>query len=239
VTVSLDGIDTVIFDKDGTLIDFHAMWSGWAESLAADLERATGHELRALLFGLLGYDAQRGQVRAGGLLSATPMARLRDSTATMLMDNGLDAAQTEAALRSAWRSPDPVTLAHPCTDLPALLGALRASGRRVAIVTSDDRVPTEQTIAALGIADLVDACVCADDGIPTKPAPDAVLHVSRLLGGGPDRAVVIGDAPADIEMGRRAGAGLVLGVRTGVGSTVDLAAADHVLGSVQELLAAI
>ena len=35
----LDGIDLVIFDKDGTLIDFHAMWSGWVETLADDLER--------------------------------------------------------------------------------------------------------------------------------------------------------------------------------------------------------
>ena len=34
-----DGIELVIFDKDGTLIDFHAMWGGWAETLAERLER--------------------------------------------------------------------------------------------------------------------------------------------------------------------------------------------------------
>ncbi|MEJ7696908.1 MAG: HAD family hydrolase [Candidatus Limnocylindrales bacterium] len=28
--MNLDAIDLVIFDKDGTLIDFHAMWSGWS-----------------------------------------------------------------------------------------------------------------------------------------------------------------------------------------------------------------
>ena len=31
--VDLTGIDVVIFDKDGTLIDFHAMWGGWARGL--------------------------------------------------------------------------------------------------------------------------------------------------------------------------------------------------------------
>ena len=32
--IDLAGIDLVVFDKDGTLIDFDVMWGGWAESLA-------------------------------------------------------------------------------------------------------------------------------------------------------------------------------------------------------------
>jgi phosphoglycolate phosphatase-like HAD superfamily hydrolase len=38
-------------------------------------------------------------------------------------------------------------------------------------------------------------------------------------------------------MGRAAGAGLVVGVRTGIGSDADLAEADHILDSVTELAA--
>lgn len=90
------------------------------------------------------------------------------------------------------------------------------------MATSDDRAPTEATLAGLGVAELVDAVVCADDGLPVKPAPDMVLHVCRTLGVPPSRAAMIGDAPADLIMGRAAGVGLRVGVLSGVGSRRDL-----------------
>ena len=212
------------------------MWSGWAERLADDLEAAIGRSLRGPLFEMLGYDPTTGRAYAGGGLIATPMARLRELTERTLIDAGVPGATTRAALADAWHAPDPVALAHPLTDLGALLGGLRASGRRIAVVTSDDREPTERTLEALGIAASVDAVTCADDGIPTKPAPDAVTHVCRLLDVRPARSAVVGDSPADLAMGRAAGAGLVIGVRTGVGTTAELAAADLVLDSVAALV---
>jgi phosphoglycolate phosphatase len=212
------------------------MWSGWAESLADGLERTSGRALRDPLFAMLGYDAGTGRAHAGGGLVATPMARLRDLTRAILIEIGLAPAAAEEALVTAWHSPDPVALANPLTDLVGLLGAVRASGRRSAVVTSDDRAPTDRTLDALGLGGLVDAIVCADDGMPTKPAPDAVRHVCSTLGVDPSRAAVVGDSPADLAMGRAAGAGLVIGVRTGVGSDADLALADATLDSVADLL---
>ncbi len=65
MTVNLDGIDLIIFDKDGTLIDFGSMWSGWAVTLAAGLERSTGRSLEGPLFAMLGYDPDAGVVMPG------------------------------------------------------------------------------------------------------------------------------------------------------------------------------
>jgi phosphoglycolate phosphatase len=211
------------------------MWSGWAETLADRLEGAAGRSVRAPLFAMLGYDPVARRAHAGGGLIATPMSRLRDMTLAVLVGEGLTPDTATRALDTVWHSPDPVTLAHPLTDLVDLFTAARAGGRRAAVVTSDDRAPTDRTLSALGIADLIDATACADDAIPTKPAPDAVLHVCRALGVAPARTAVIGDSPADLAMGRAAGAGLVLGVRTGVGSEADLAAADRTLDSVADL----
>jgi phosphoglycolate phosphatase len=238
VTVSLDGIDLVVFDKDGTIIEFGAMWRGWAVDLAAGLGAATGRSVDGPLYAMLGYDPGTHVVAPGGGLAATPMARLRDRAREVLIGEGLTAAAADDALRAAWHAPDPVALAHPLTDLRALFAQLQSGGRRVAIATSDDREPTERTLAGLGLTGAFDALVCADDGVPVKPAPDMVEHLCAALGVGPRRTAVVGDSPADLEMARAAGAGLVIGVLTGVGDRDHLAPlADLVIDSVEAFLA--
>ncbi|MEX2010838.1 MAG: HAD family hydrolase [Chloroflexota bacterium] len=232
----LEGIDLVIFDKDGTLIDFDAMWGPWVVELAQRLESLTGHVLAPGLFDALGFDASTGRTIAGGPLAATPMARLHELTAELLIAAGVDEGMARAAVARAWEPPDPLALARPLAELRPLFAGLRASGRLIAVATSDDRRPTEKALAGLGVADLVDALACADDGIPVKPAPEMVLTVCRALGVEPARAAVVGDAPADLAMGRAAGAGLVVGVLSGVGGRADLEPyADLILGSVAEL----
>jgi phosphoglycolate phosphatase-like HAD superfamily hydrolase len=236
VTVRLDGIDLVIFDKDGTIIDFGVMWGGWAIALADALNATTGRPVAKPFYAMLGFDPETGVVTPGGGLAATPMARLRDQTREVLVASGMTAGDAERALEATWRAPDPVALARPLTDLGVLFDRLREGGRRIAVATTDDRGSTERTLAALGVADRIDAIVCADDGIAVKPAPDMVLHLCAVLGVLPSRTAVVGDTAADLRMARAAGAGLTIGVLTGVGGQADLEPlADTVIGSVEEL----
>jgi phosphoglycolate phosphatase-like HAD superfamily hydrolase len=238
VTVRLDGIDLVVFDKDGTIIEFGPMWGGWALALAEGLRAATDRAVEAPLFAMLGFDAATGTVQPGGGLAATPMTRLRERTRDLLMAAGLGPTDAEEALIAAWHPPDPVAMARPLADLGALFGRLHEAGRRIAVATSDDRDPTERTLAALHVADAIDAMVCADDGVAVKPAPDMILHLCAVLDVAPARTAVVGDSPADLQMARGAGAGLIVGVLTGVGRRADLEPdADTVIGSVAELLA--
>jgi phosphoglycolate phosphatase-like HAD superfamily hydrolase len=229
-------IRAVFFDKDGTLIDFHAMWAGWETELARRLEQAAGVPVSSRLFEAMGYDPATGRVVPGGPLAVWPMGALRNLTLAVLRE-ALPAPAAEAALASAWLVPDPVALARPLADLGALFGALRRLGLRIAVATTDDRGPTAATLAALGVAPLVEALACGDDGFPTKPAPDPVLALCRQLGVAPAQAMVVGDTTADMRMGRSAGAGLVVGVTSGV-STAELLApyADVVIGSIGEML---
>jgi phosphoglycolate phosphatase len=232
----LAGLDVIVFDKDGTLIDFDAMWAPWLTALAGRLEDRTGRPIRETLYGAMGFDPATGRAKTGGLLAVSPMAGLRALTEKVLVQAGVDGVAAVAAVEASWDPPDPVATARPLADLVWVFGAIRARGHRIAIATTDDRAPTEATLASLGAADLVDAIVCADDGIPVKPAPDMVWHLCASLRAEAVRCAVVGDSVADLAMGRAAGAGLVVGVLSGVGTRADLAPfADFVLPSVAAL----
>ncbi|MBI3750821.1 MAG: HAD family hydrolase, partial [Chloroflexi bacterium] len=158
----LEGIELVVFDKDGTLIEFHPMWRGWVDDLARSLSAATGLPLHDQVFSLLGVDPDTGTISPHGLLAATPMARLRELVVEALVDEGVAEDLARRAVAAAWLAPDPVALATPTADLDGLLDRLAARGIRAAVATSDDRGPTERTLAALGIAGRFEALACAD-----------------------------------------------------------------------------
>ncbi len=231
-----EGIDLVVFDKDGTLIDFDRMWSGWSAALVHRIAEATDPSLVGPLSRALGLDGA-DRIVPGSALAATPMGHLRALAVETLVGAGLTPAAAEAAVAASWDPPDPVALAHPLADLRALFGGLQARGIRVAVATADDRAPTEATLAGLGIDGLVDAITCADDGLPVKPAPDGILHLCTVLGIQPSRTAMVGDSASDVAMGRAAGAGVVLGMLSGVGDAAELAPyADEILPSIADLV---
>ncbi len=225
----------MIFDKDGTLIDFHAMWGGWARELGTRLEAAARRPVAPDVFAAIGFDPSTGRVAAGGPLAAATMAEIEGVVAAVLRRWCPSVAAARRATETAWFVPDPVALAQPLADLPALFGELRDGGLRIGVVTTDDRAPTDATLRALGVREAVGAMVCGDDGFPMKPEPDPVFAVCQALETEPLRVAVVGDSPADLAMARAAGAGLVVGVLTGVGTAAELAAADVVIASVAEL----
>lgn len=113
--------------------------------------------------------------------------------------------------RERYYSPDRKPLSFFPGVGPALT-SLRASGFRLALVTSRHRIGFDNTnhgvmreLERMGKAGLFDVVVGYEDTVSHKPAPDPFLVCMERLGIDADSAVAIGDSPFDIQGARAAG----------------------------------
>jgi len=125
-------------------------------------------------------------------------------------------------------------------DGMALVRHVRAMGLKTAVVSSSKNC--QAVLKAAGIEEYfdvrVDGTTVAELRINGKPAPDSFLKASELLGVPPDRSVVVEDAIAGVQAGRRGNFGLVVGVaRKGDEEALRKNGADIVVTDLKTLIA--
>ncbi|HMR32194.1 MAG TPA: HAD family hydrolase [Geminicoccaceae bacterium] len=223
----------MLFDKDGTLVDFRTTWVPAYLGVAAELAAMASQPTMAdRLLAHMGYRlAEDAFDEASPLLWATNVVIARHwSTAPGL--GGIDVLEVvERHFNDLERYPP-----RPVGDVAALFGRLRRHGLKVGLATMDSLAPTRATAALLGITPALDFLACCDSGHGVKPEPGMVLAFCAACGLEPAEVAMVGDTPADLTMGRAAGCGLVVGVLTGgapASSLVPLA--DHVVASIMDL----
>src|SRR5689334_6221410 len=102
----LEGIDLVVFDKDGTLISFEAMWSGWARDLGERLEIATRRPVAGDVFATIGYDPSADRVVPGGPLAIATMSDIESLVGAVLRRWCPSVTAARRILAEAWLAPD-------------------------------------------------------------------------------------------------------------------------------------
>ncbi len=223
----------VLFDKDGTLVDFAATWPPAYRAIAAELADAAGDPaLAERLLRLAGYD-ERGELDPGSLLACgtnDEIAALWEARPELAgvtdVAGRLDRVFHEFARRA------PTTVA----DLAGLFRRLRARGLALGIATNDLTFSVETWAESAGLSGLLDFVTGADAGHGFKPEPGMVHAFCAATGLKPPEVAVVGDSVHDLKMARAAGCGLVVAVLTGVTGRDALAPdADHVLRSIADL----
>lgn len=227
----------VIFDKDGTLIDFQRMWGQWAVAFAERLSQQIAVDVRHDILRIYGVDPQSLRIDPQGALSISPMATMQQMAVSHIMPYCSDMVQAYQIVQQAWQPPDPTVNVYPLADIAQLFGHLRHLGVMIAVATADNREPTMATLAHLGVIHHVSAFACADDAnMPPKPAPDKIWAVCQAVGVHPHDTIMIGDTPADMQMGRNAGVMAQIGVTSGVSTADELARwASWVMPTVADL----
>ena len=230
--MSLGNIKGILFDKDGTLIDFQATWFAIADRMALRVAKGDRAGANALL-AQAGYDFVGGKFKADSVFAAGTNADIVDLWYAHVTPEGRTAIVKEFdALAAGEGAASAVAL----PGIPEAIASLRAAGFRLGVATNDSTAGAENTLVALGLAQMFDAVYGYDAVANPKPAPDAARAFCDLTGLAPSKIAVVGDNRHDLEMARRAGAGLAIGVLSGTGTHDSLAPlADVVIKSVADL----
>jgi len=175
----------VLWDLDGTLADseeYH--WLSWRDAM-----RAEGIELTYDRF-LASFGQRNDRILGAWLGEGADAARIRRIG---------DWKETEYRRLAEARGLTPLAGAREWVE------RLHRDGWKQAIASSAPRLNVETMLHVLKFDGLIDAMVSADEVKKGKPDPDVFLAAAAAVSVPPSHCVVVEDAPAGVEAGRRAG----------------------------------
>ncbi|MCP4808356.1 MAG: HAD family hydrolase [Proteobacteria bacterium] len=213
----------ILFDKDGTLVDFERTWRPCYDACAlaaADGDPALARELLELA----------GQGADGHI---GPTSVLACGTLEQVWDLWQERIPVDRAAlnRCADANLEPVAL----TDVPALFA--RLAHLHLGIATMDSTFQARRLVELWSL-DVV-FCTGFDGGHGEKPGPGMVLGFCAATGLDPSEVAVVGDTLHDMHMARAAGA-VAVAVATGASPRKLLEPrADIVLDELDDLVDAV
>jgi HAD superfamily hydrolase (TIGR01509 family) len=191
-------IDTLMFDWDGTLVD-------------------------SALLGLVAFEKTFAELGVP-FVHAVYEARYSPNWYSTYEALGLPKEQ--------WRAADEMWLQHYGEQSAPLIEgvgetllSLRSKGYELAVVSSGSRTRVCREVEQSVLRDAFAVIMCNHDVVEKKPHPEGLLLAMSLMNAAPAQCAYVGDAPEDIEMGRR-GKVMTIGVRSAYPSSARVASAN-------------
>ncbi len=177
------GLQAVLFDMDGLLVDSEPLWYETECAVMARLGAGWTHaDQQHLIGGSLSHSV-------GYMLSTAARPATPEEVGGWLVDGMADLVRRRGV---------------PFKPGAArLLAEVSAAGLPHALVTSAERVIVESVLAVTGLS--VTAVVCGDDVRERKPDPEPYLRAAALLGADPARCVALDDSPPGVASAEAAG----------------------------------
>lgn len=200
--------EAVIFDKDGTLIDFDAFWVSVSVKAIEEVLARTGMQDTLVEAILTAFGVHDGVTDMNGVLCKGTYEEMGHIVYGILQENGCTLSCDEVVklvLDAYNRNADAGTVKPTCPELAEVLTDLKEQGIKLAVVTTDNREITCKCLDSLGVTNLFDR-IYTDDGVtPTKPDPFCVYDFCRLTGVEKDGVVMVGDTMTDMRFAANAG----------------------------------
>jgi len=230
----------IIFDKDGTMVDYRAVDLELARARRRSVEKIVSKEAADVWKKAVGLDLETEGIDYRGPLGTLPTRdeQLVAAAAFYLKGYSWDEARqlAEKAYAEADNSMTPPYGSTLLDGVSEALEKLKERGFKLAIASTDAHNRTVEAFKVLKIDRLFDAFVGPEDVANGKPAPDMIFEVLKRTGCRADESVMVGDSISDMKMGKNAKVKACIGVLTGITERQQLEElADVVISSVARL----
>jgi phosphoglycolate phosphatase len=222
----------ILFDKDGTLIDYERTWVPINRHVAA---YAAGGDAKVAeeLLRRFGHDPVTDAIEPGSVLAAGSVDDIASAFAGYLglrtppgLAAGIDRIYSAGGALHA-------VLIHGVRET---LGQLKRRGFLLGVATNDSKGGLEASLRRSNILGDFHFTAGCDSGFGGKPGPGMARAFCEAVGIAPGQAAMVGDAVHDLAMGRAAGFALNIGVLSGTSGREDLEDfADLILDSINDL----
>jgi len=200
--------EAVIFDKDGTLIDFDAFWVTVSERAIGDILRKLNREDIPAGEFLAAFGIKNGVTDIDGILCKGTYEQMAEVCRGILSRYGcIISPETalELVLEEYNRSARACSVTPACRDIRSVLLRLKSLRLKLLVVTTDNTEITYKCLTQLAIDDLFERIITGDGETPPKPDPKCLFDFSASSSISPDRMVMVGDTMTDVRFARNAG----------------------------------
>lgn len=201
-------IKAIIFDKDGTLLDFDAFWVTVCVKAIEDVLMQFGKQDVPVDKILASLGVHNGTTDINGVLCKGTYQQIGRIVYDTLQSYGCSAScetVTTAVTDAFNKNADAGEIKPTCPNLAQVLTLLKKRNIRLAVVTTDNQEITEKCLKALGIYGLFDRIYTDDGETPTKPDPYCALDFLKLTGLEKDNLLMVGDTMTDMVFAKNAG----------------------------------
>lgn len=222
---------TLIFDKDGTIINFYRSWIPWMNDNIKRLNLKSDEEILKI-YSCLGYDPKTEKLSDKSLLAHSSLSNIRSEiekiVGTDKMTNWVDCNLV------TYDTCVPIT-----GNIEYIFRKLRRNDNiRIVLSTNDIEYNAVNSLRLLNIIQYFNLIVGSDSqGYRQKPNSDNLFEICHRLGTDPRYALIISDTTSDMKMAKYANS-IGVGVLSGIGGYEDLrrAGADYIINDISELI---
>lgn len=216
--IRLDHIEAILFDFEGTLVDFQ--WK-LSEAVEETLEMLWNMGFtREMILGRRYSTLMSEAVQAATEIGLQP-DEVRENIGR-IYDRYDEDALTRWALRSGARD---------------FLDTIKAKGIRTGLVSNVGGKTLAKALSKLNLAEFFDVVISRNDVMNLKPHPEGLNLAIEKLGIRKESSILLGDSLDDINAAKNAGIRIMI-ITDGENVKEDILAAqpDHVIQSYEELL---